>query len=193
MIKEAIEFIVQKLTDTNLFEKVYSQVELVTNSDNKTIPAIYISNGKYKPIEYSANNGTAYFRKNGKITIVETESQNYVGCESFYQITIPLKLVVYKKKNKLPIDCSYTEDLLAETIIAYLSNNLVGWKGTINAQRFSIEFTSIDTDSLAVWNEETNNVEQGDINYDIACVSFEVSLIIIANKKCLTDMCNIEN
>lgn len=189
MIKESIEFIAKKVSDLNLFQKVYQLVELVTDSENKTIPAVYISKGKYKPVEYSAVNGTAYLRKTGKISVRNVTTETYIGCEESLQIDIPLKLVVYKKKSKLPDDCSFTEEILAETILFHLSNNFTGYKSTVNARRFSLEFESVNTNSVEVWNEETNNVEQVDVNFDIACIAIEFTASMIADKKCLKNIC----
>ena len=73
MIKESIQFIADKLTELNIFEKVYSQVELVIDADGKVVPAVYSGSGKYRIVEYSPNNGTAYVRKNGKISISDIE------------------------------------------------------------------------------------------------------------------------
>ena len=46
MIKEGIQFIADVIESMNLFEKVYSQVELVIDSEGKIVPALYISKGK---------------------------------------------------------------------------------------------------------------------------------------------------
>jgi len=190
MIAESIEYIAQKLRDMNLFEKVYSQVELVVNADDKRIPAYYTSNGKYKPIEYSANNGTAYIRKSSQININESATETYVGCETYLLITIPTRLVAYKKKSELPVDCSYTEDLLAESIMSYLSNNIKDFKSTINANRLDVQFVTIETDSNLVWTTEVGGIDQQDIPYDIACIAIDFNIILLANPKCLTSICD---
>ena len=122
MIQEAIQFIAGKIESLGLFEKVYSQVELIINTDNKKIPAVYIAKGKYKPLDYSANNGTAYLRKASQVQIIDSAVETYIGCDTYLQFTIPIRLVAFKKKDKLPIDCSYTEDFLAEAIIYHLVN-----------------------------------------------------------------------
>ena len=189
MISEAIEFLSSKLIELNLFEKVYSQVELITNSDDKKIPAVYISDGKYKPIDYSANNGTAYIRKSSLITIAESPLDSTIGCETLTILNIPIRIVAYKKKSKLPFDCSYTEDILAETIISFLSNNTKQFKSVIQAQKVELIFNSIDTDSYQVWATETAGLLQQDVNYDIACIGIEVYIRITTNLKCLNTYC----
>lgn len=59
MFKETIEYITQKIVELNLFEKVYSLVEIVNDAEGKSFPAVYSGNGKYSIIQYSFNNGTA--------------------------------------------------------------------------------------------------------------------------------------
>lgn len=189
MLKETIEYVTQKVIELNLFEKVYSLVEIVNDADGKSFPAVYNSNGKYSIIQYSFNNGTAYIRKNGNMTITETDEETYIGCVTYKQISIPLNLVVFKKKSKLPIDCSLSEDILAETILYQFTNNVKDYKPTINAQRFKINIDSINTDSASVWSEETEGIEQNDINFDIACVKFEMTVQLVIDSKCLTNMC----
>lgn len=190
MFKETIEYVTNKVIELNLFEKVYSLVEIVNDADGKSFPAVYSGNGKYSIIQYSFNNGTAYIRKNGVMTVNETDVETYVGCVTYYQINIPLNLVVFKKKNKLPIDCSLTEDVLAETILFHFTNNVKDYKTTINAQRFKINVSEINTDSASVWSEETEGIEQNDINFDIACVKFEIDVELTVDGKCLTNMCD---
>ena len=165
MIKESIQFIADKLTELNIFEKVYSQVELVID------------------------NGTAYVRKNGKISISDIDLTGFPACQIAKQLIIPLRVVGYKRKSKLPVDCSYTEDILAETIFSYLSNNTKDLKRVANAIQVKIKVISIDTNSSNVWNDETNGVEQVDINYEIACVALDLELELIADTKCLTNEC----
>lgn len=192
MIKEAIQHIELILEQMNLFEKVYSQVELVINSDKKVIPAVYIGNGKYKQVEYSANNGTIYVRKNGNVSFNEIEVIGIPACEVATQVRIPLRVVAFKNKNRLPIDCSYTEDLLAETIIHHLSTNNKGLKKSANALQASIQITGIDTNSSSVWNDETDNVEQIDVNYTIACVAIEFDVVLLTNTNCFNNMCAVQ-
>ena len=169
-----------------------SQVELVIDSEGKIVPALYISKGKYKLVEYSANNGTAYVRKNGKISLSETEIVGIPACESAYEINIPLKVVLYKKKDKLPIDCSYTEDLLAEAVLFQFNSKQKDLKKAVGAMRSNILVKQIDTDSANVWKEETDNLESVDVNYDIACIGIEIDLILISNKNCFKDICYTE-
>lgn len=190
MIKETIEYISKKLTELNLFEKVYSLVEIVTDADGKSFPAVYSSNGKYNIIQYSLNNGTAYIRKNGNITLKQNEDDHYNSCSVYYDVIIPLNIVLFKKKSKLPIDCIFSEDVLAETIIFHFTNNVKDYKSTINSKKFSIKINSINTDSRSVWQNETEKIEQTDINYDIACVLFDVDVELLVDAKCLNNMCS---
>ena len=74
MIKECIEYVAKKLQDLNLFERVYSQVEIVSDAEGKSYPAVYSSNGKYEIVQYSLNNGTAYIRKDGNLSLTEALS-----------------------------------------------------------------------------------------------------------------------
>lgn len=190
MFKETIEYITQKIVELNLFEKVYSLVEIVNDADGKSFPAVYSGNGKYSIIQYSFNNGTAYIRKNGTMRINELDIDSYVGCKTYYQVSIPLNLVVFKKKSKLPLDCSLTEDVLGETILFHLTNNVKDYKATINAQRFKINVNEINTDSASVWDEETEGIEQNDVNFDIACVKFAIDVELTIDASCLTNMCD---
>lgn len=191
MIKESIEYLANKIQSIGLFENVYSLVEIVSNSEGRSFPAIYSTNGKYNVIHYSFNNGTAYLRKNGVIQFTEIEGDSFVGCSYYHQINIPLMLVVFKNKSKLPIDCSYSEELLAETIISYLTNNTKDARQTLFARQFKVLFNSINTDSASVWETETNDVEQKDVNYNIACVSFDITLQILVDPKCMNNFCDI--
>ena len=190
MIKEAIEYLANKVQAMNLFEKVYSLVEIVNDADGKSFPAVYNSNGKYQIIHYSFNNGTAYIRKNGVMQLSTIDVESYVGCTIYYRMSMPIKLVVFKKKNKLPIDCSYSEDVLSETILSYLINNTNDARQVLNIKQFNINFNSINSDSANVWDSETQGIEQKDINFDIACVSFDIDLELVVDPSCLTNMCN---
>lgn len=189
MIKESIEYIANKIQAMGLFEKVYSLVEIVTNPEGRAFPAVYSGNGKYSIIHYSFNNGTAYLRKNGSITFSDSDVESYNGCSNYQRAFIPLVLVAFKQKSKLPIDCSYSEELLAETIMAYLANNVKDAKQSINVKQFKLSFIDVNTNSAEVWNNETANIEQVDINYDIACVSFLLQLEMIVDVKCLNNFC----
>jgi hypothetical protein len=189
MIRDSIEYLVSKIQSLGLFENVYSLVEIVTNAEGRSYPAVYTGNGKYSIIHYSFNNGTAYIRKNGQMIFSEYEVNNYVGCETYSRVVIPLMLLTFKQKNKLPIDCSYTEDLLAETIISYIANNTKDAKQSLNVKQFKITFNSINTDSASVWQNETSNIEQNDINFDIACVAFDMNIEMVVDPKCIENIC----
>ena len=83
--------------------------------------------------------------------------------------------------------------ILAETIITYLANNCKDAKQTINAKQFDIVINSINTDSQSVWQEETNGIEQSDINFDIACVQFDLNIEMIVDSSCMTNFCIQQN
>ena len=189
MIQESIEYIKSKLEQLNLFEKVYSQVEIVTDADGKSFPAVYSSNGKYEIIKYSLNNGTAYIRKDGNIVITESTEETYVGCKTYHVMVIPILIFAFKRKDKLPIDCSYSEDLLAETIYAQLTNETSDYHQSINAKKLKVLIQNINTNSSDVWKNETEKIEQIDVNYDIACISLTGEIQITMDSKCLTKIC----
>lgn len=189
MISEAIEYIAAMLAGDGVFQKVYSQVELVTNADGKKVPAVYTANGKYAPVTISPHDGTAYIRKAGSVTIQKDSTESYIGCTDRMQATIPLRIVCFKNKTRLIADCKYSEDKLAEHVWKLLTATTNGLRHATNSAAASIDVTTLDMDSASVWNEETDEVEQADVNYHIACVALTIDVKITAEPRCLIGMC----
>lgn len=190
VFQKVIEHISDKLIGLDLFEKVYELVEIMENSEGKRLPHEYISKGSYKPISVTSFNGVAYIRKNGVITNTDASDESLVACSNLMRITVPLKIVAYKNKAKLPIDCKFSDDWLAERVIPAITTKSGTLKQSIGANKISIGFDSYNTDSKQVLSEETNFEEKSDVNSKIACVSIDLSVIITIDRNCFNTLCD---
>lgn len=189
VFQKVIEHIADKLIGLDLFEKVYELAEIMENAEGKRLPHEYVSNGKYKPISVTSFNGVAYIRKNGTIKNSDVSDESITPCANLMRIEIPLKVVAYKNKVKLPIDCKFSDDWLAERMIPVLTTKSGTLKQSIGANKISIGFDSYNTDSKQVLSEETNFDEQADVNSKIACVSIDVNVSITIERNCFNQLC----
>lgn len=190
VFQKVIEHISDKLVGLNLFEKVYELVEIMEDSEGKKFPHYYTSKGVYKPVSTTSFNGMAYLRKRGAITNTDVSDESPVACDNLMRITIPLKVVAYKNKAKLPIDCKFSDDWMAERMIPVLTTKSGTLKQSIGANKISIGFESYNTDSKQVLLEETNFDEQKDVNSKIACVSIDVVVSITIDRGCFNTLCD---
>lgn len=189
LIEKAVEHMQSKLIGTKIFEKVYQLVELLqADGQQATHPHEYVGNGVSKPISITAHNGVLYFRKNGTTTIYDsTTTDSFIGCENIMQISIPIKIVAFKNKSKLPIDCIYSDDWLAEQIIVEVTTRNGALKMQTGASKCSINVNSFNTNSREILAMETN--EQLDVNTKIACCSVDVVVSITIDKNCFNKIC----
>lgn len=190
VFQKVIEHIADKLVGLDLFEKVYELAEIMENSEGKKLPHEYVSKGKYKPITVTSFNGVAYIRKNGVITNTDASDESIVACANLMRIEIPLRVLAYKKKSELPIDCKFSDDWLAERMIPVLTSKSGTLKQAIGAMKVSIDFESYNTDSKEVLSQETNFDEQADVNSKLACVSIDVNVSITIERNCFNTLCD---
>ena len=190
VFQKVIEHISDKLFGLNLFERVYELAELMENSEGKKLPHEYISKGTYKPISVTSFNGVSYIRKNGNIKNSDVSDESIVACANLMRIEIPLRVLAYKKKSELPIDCKFSDDWLAERMIPVLTSKSGTLKQAIGAMKVSIDFESYNTDSKEVLSQETNFDEQADVNSKLACVSIDVNVSITIERNCFNTLCD---
>lgn len=189
-VDTVIEYLKNKIQTENKFEKVFGLVDAFVDSSGNKFPTEYIGNGKFKPINISAYNGVVYFKKNGDVTNLNVTSQyNHRGnCDDIHSISIPLKIIAFKKKSELPTDCLYSDDYVAEQLLASLMSSNPNLKSTLNAMSVSVSWNAYSTNSILIWQSETS-AENVDVNTNMACVSVDAVINIVIEKNCIQFDC----
>ena len=151
LVEKTIEHLMSKVIGLKLFEMVYGLTELLKVGESGQRPHFYVGNGESKPIQISAFNGVVYFRKNGNITNTDASGESFVGCENLLRVIIPIKLIAIKNRTKLPTDCAYTDDWLAEKIVVEITNKNGALKISTGAAKCEVNAPTWNTNSREIW------------------------------------------
>jgi hypothetical protein len=190
IVQTVIDYLQSKIKTSNIFEGVFGLSDSIVDSSGNKYPCEYIGNGKFKPININAFNGVVYFKKNGDVTNQDvTASFNNKGnCDKIFQIGIPLRVIAFKKKSELPIDCVYSDDYVAETLLAIMNDKHTGLRSSLNAMSCNVSWIAYSTNTILIWQSETT-AETIDINTTMSCVAVDVIVSITIERNCIQYAC----
>ncbi len=187
MIQEVIQFLINKLDASGLFQKNYPLTDRV-DVGGKIFPMFYEGNGKYK-IDFSPNKwfGVSYFRKNGDLTFSDGNFPSLKPQETPILIRIPLIFIATIKKDKLKCDSNYSSDDLALYIVK-LFKDINAMRVDLKAKRVTFNVESYKTNPKEIMDEEFSGYEVG-INTNYAHISLSLYVEIETTKECLFEYC----
>lgn len=189
MIKAAVEFINNKLSTLNYFEKSFGLCESIIKGD-KSFPAEYSSKGEYKNvIDFDKFKGVSYIRKNGNVSISDADN-TLQACAILSAVDIPFKLIAIVPRSVLKCDNNYSEDVIAQTIMKELLTKGGTLKATMRARTARIQVNSYNTNSISIIAEEYTGYPKSDINYKFAYISLDISMLLTVTQECLTADCD---
>lgn len=192
MFKRIIEYLQSKFLSTDYFEKVWTLCVL-KEGDGKKEPFHYIGKGNYESVRnFDHFKGSAYFRKNGDITIVKAEEEISRSCQDAVRITFPVKAIICIPRDKVKFDDEYAEDLTAQSIIKLLASKSTHIRNQIKAFKVSVLATRYSTDTLRILNEEISPVTT-DINYNLIYMSIDLNIEVVIDKNCIEDECEFDS
>jgi hypothetical protein len=190
MFSDLMYILSDKLKDMSLFSDVIPMARLV-RSEGNTFPVVYMGEGQGKPLNWDQTSGMCYFRKRGAVSFSQNTDRDFkiTSCDNsvVYDISIPLRLVVFINAGKADCNNEFSSDFFAEWIIGDISGGL----NITGIREASLIATNIETDSIAVLNSEYSNASNiGDINYEYCYLYIDFNLKIIANQACLNSCVN---
>lgn len=188
MIKDIITYLNAKINTVGYFDTVYCLADKIKKGD-KLYPAIYNGANEYQDIVLDDNLGSiSYWRKSGDVTISDEDNQTTaIGVQ--YNMTIPLKLVCFVKKENNDTNDQYFADNLCASLIANLTTNTSALKTAMKAKKVGIIADKYVTDGRAVINEEFDNITY-EPNYSHALFSIDFTVSVITNNQCYSDLCD---
>lgn len=188
MIKDIITYLNAKIATVGYFDTVYCLADKIKKGD-KLYPAIYNGANEYQDIVLDDNLGSiSYWRKAGDVTISDEDNQTTaIGVQ--YNMTIPLKLVCFVKKENNDTNDQYFADNLCASLIANLTTNTSALKTAMKAKKVSIIADKYVTDGRSVINEEFDNITY-EPNYSHALFSIDFTVSAITNNQCYSDLCD---
>ena len=188
MVKDIITYLNAKINNVGYFDTIFCLAEKIKRGED-FYPAIYVGNNEYNDIVLNDNLGSiSYWRKSSDVTISEQDNRTTaIGIE--YKMTIPLKLVCFVKKPNDANNDQYFSDNLSASLIANLTTNSSALKTAMKAKKVSIVATQYNTDSLAVAQDEFDNINY-EPRYTNSLFSIEFEVTVITNNQCYSDLCN---
>ena len=181
-MKEVVDYIntviTLDVTKLGLCERVYRFTE-----PQAIYPAKYLGGGQYEPVNFDNYSGVLYHRLNGAQTSVESESRT--GCGMDLTITQNMRLVVYCPKNIFNLDDEGSVLRIGSNLRKEVSfsNEL---SDTFKADYVNCVVTSVDFDSVSVWNNEFQNVDFS-MDYHNCLISLDYQIEIKGDKECLLE------
>lgn len=187
MIQQIIQFLINKLDSSGIFQKNYPLTDLI-DSNGKIFPLFYESNGKYK-LDFNPNRwfGISYFRKNGDIGFSDGTFPTMKPQEMPISIRIPLKFVGTIKKSKLLCDDNYASDNLALYVIK-MFEDINSMRVDLKAKRVTFNVESYTTNGKIIMDEEFNGFDVP-LKTDYAYISLSLYVEIQTTKECMFDYC----
>lgn len=185
MIEEVVDYLNIKLTDSGYFNQVYPLVKRIER-EGLIYPAVYTDNNEFANINLDSEGSLSYWRLNSDISYSEQPSTTTIGNE--YLTTIPLRLVMFVKKDESQ-NTVYFEDRLVTDITRRLTSNSVALKQSLKAKRVGIGATKNNIDGRVLATEEYQKVDfEPRYNYAYCSIDFDVK--ITTNNDCFMDLCS---
>lgn len=180
------------MSNMKLFGAVFPLVVEKFDGTN-SFPAYYKDSGEYdKLLIEDKFRGVTYFRKDGAIRSSKNTSEKYKtnSCNGkiFYDITIPVKQVIFLPREKISCDNAFAEDDFALQVVSRLTDPLIN-NYIQNVSQLSFTSTGYETESTAVLKQEYSNWKEiVDLDYNHIYISIDWELFFVADSVCL-DSC----
>lgn len=179
LLKTIIERLNQRIEVANIFDKQFGLCELNANGNDKAW-VHYIGNGQAEVVtNFDAKQGTLFWAKRGKVTVVKTDAFRVSGCKQLYITSFPLTAYAVVRKSHLPCDSEDAQDWLASRIYKITSGTDPVFKQAIGVINYEV-----------VPSGYINEIKTLTANYDWACVSvdFDIQVITTTEDGCY-DIC----
>ena len=179
LLKTIIERLNQRVEVANIFDKQFGLCELNANGNEKAW-VHYIGNGQAEVVtNFDAKQGTLFWAKRGKVTVVKTDAFRVSGCKQLYITSFPLTAYAVVRKSHLPCDSEDAQDWLASRIYKITSGTDPVFKQAIGVINYEV-----------VPSGYINEIKTLTANYEWACVSvdFDIQVITTTEDGCY-DIC----
>jgi hypothetical protein len=179
LLKTIIERLNQRVEVANIFDKQFGLCELNANGNEKAW-VHYIGNGQAEVVtNFDAKQGTLFWAKRGKVTVVKTDAFRVSGCKQLYVTSFPLTAYAVVRKSHLPCDSEDAQDWLASRIYKITSGTDPVFKQAIGVINYEV-----------VPSGYINEIKTLTANYEWACVSvdFDIQVITTTEDGCY-DIC----
>ena len=179
LLKTIIERLNQRIEVANIFDKQFGLCELNANGNEKAW-VHYIGNGQAEVVtNFDAKQGTLFWAKRGKVTVVKTDAFRVSGCKQLYITSFPLTAYAVVRKSHLPCDSEDAQDWLASRIYKITSGTDPVFKQAIGVINYEV-----------VPSGYINEIKTLTANYEWACVSvdFDIQVITTTEDGCY-DIC----
>ena len=179
LLKTIIERLNQRVEVANIFDKQFGLCELNANGNEKAW-VHYIGNGQAEVVtNFDAKQGTLFWAKRGKVTVVKTDAFRVSGCKQLYITSFPLTAYAVVRKSHLPCDSEDVQDWLASRIYKITSGTDPVFKQAIGVINYEV-----------VPSGYINEIKTLTANYEWACVSvdFDIQVITTTEDGCY-DIC----
>ena len=179
LLKTIIERLNQRVEVANIFDKQFGLCELNANGNEKAW-VHYIGNGQAEVVtNFDAKQGTLFWAKRGKVTVVKTDAFRVSGCKQLYVTSFPLTAYAVVRKSHLPCDSEDAQDWLASRIYKITSGTDPVFKQAIGVINYEV-----------IPSGYINEIKTLTANYEWACVSvdFDIQVITTTEDGCY-DIC----
>ena len=169
LLKSIIERLNQRVEVANIFDQLYPLCELNANGNEKAW-VHYIGNGQAEVVtNFDAKQGTLFWAKRGKVSVVKTESFKVSGCKTLYQTTFPLTAYAVVRKSHLPCDSEDSQDWIASRIYRLISGTDPDFKSALAVIQYEV-----------IPNGYVNEIKSLTANYEWACVAIDVDVAVVS-------------
>lgn len=189
MIESIVSYLKTVLEASDYFEKVFPLCEIRENPNEKK-PAHYKCKGQYEDINIDHENGLAYFLRDGDPSFsVYTGAMLTDSCATYLTVRYPLKAILTVPKAKLPTDDEYTEDRIAQSLIALIGDNTAALKVTLNAKEVSFFIPKYSTHKMGILREQYGTTATNEPNYKLAYLSLSITAEVVIDEDCIEPEC----
>jgi hypothetical protein len=169
LLKTIIERLNQRVEVANIFDQIYPLCELNANGNEKAW-VHYIGNGQAEVVtNFDAKQGTLFWAKRGKVSVVKTDSLKVSGCKTLYQTTFPLTAYAVVRKSHIPCDSEDSQDWIASRIYRLISGTDPDFKVAIGVIQYEV-----------IPNGYVNEIKSLTANYEWACVAVDVDVAVVS-------------
>jgi hypothetical protein len=180
LLKTIIERLNQRVEVANIFDKQFGLCELNANGNEKAW-VHYIGNGQAEVVtNFDAKQGTLFWAKRGKVTVVKTDAYKMSGCKQLYVTSFPLTAYAVVRKSHLPCDGDDAQDWLASRIYKLTSGTDPQFKQNLGVINYEV-----------IPSGYINEIKTLTANYEFACVTvdFDIQVITTTEDGCY-DICS---
>lgn len=169
LLKSIIDRLNQRVEVANIFDQLYPLCELNANGNEKAW-VHYIGNGQAEVVtNFDAKQGTLFWAKRGKVSVVKTESFKVSGCKTLYQTTFPLTAYAVVRKSHLPCDSEDSQDWIASRIYRLISGTDSDFKSALAVISYEV-----------IPNGYVNEIKSLTANYEWACVAVDIDVAVVS-------------